>query len=214
MAKKKDSKVSITKLDEFLKTMKQDVVLVEVDGLEFEVKPLLSLADFHAMVHAVADAAFVIDEETGVEHYDAVYEQYARDIAALTYVANFKPETASEKLFMLSQNHAVMNKINDVWNESQRWSFNGAVTEQIAFKQEELLAAERKLLNDAIDQIETATNSFIQFNTLFENVDPQEMMDSVQKIANMNELELGHAVVASRDEDFVDQRRAELQVLK
>lgn len=214
MAKKKDSKVSITKLDEFLKTVKQDVVAVEVGGLEFEVKTRLDLADFHAMVNAVVDASFVYDEELGAEKYDAVYEQYAQNIAVLTYVANFKPETASEKLYALSLCRPVMDAIYRVWDETQRWSFDTAVCDQIQFKQQELFATERKMLNAAAGQIEAATNSFMQFNALFEGVDAKEMMESMQKIANMSELELGHAVVAAREGDFVEQRRAELQVLK
>lgn len=214
MAKKKDSKVSITKLDEFLKTVKHDVVPVEVDGLAFEVKPLLSLADYHAMVNVVADAAFVMNEETGVEEYDAVYEEYATNIAVLTYVANFKPETASEKLYALSLCRPVMCKIYEIWDETQRWSFETAVGQQIDFKKQELFATERKLLHTATAQIEIATNSLMQFNTMFEDIDPQVAAQDLQKISNMSELELGHAVVAARDADFVEQRRAELQVLK
>lgn len=214
MAKKKDSKVSITKLDEFLKTQKQETVVVEVDGLEFEVKTLLDLADFHAMVNAVVDASFVYDEELGVEKYDAVYEQYAQNIAVLTYVANFKPETASEKLYALSLCRPVMDAIYRVWDETQRWSFDTAVCDQTEFKKQELLSSERKMLQDATAQIDIAANSLLQFNTLFEGVDPQELMNDMQKIAGMSELELGHAVVAARDEDFIEQRRAELQVLK
>lgn len=214
MAKKKDSKVSIAKLDEYLKGVKQDAVEVEVGGLVFEVKPMIDLADFHAMVNAAADAAFVFDEEAGVERYNAVYESYAHDIAIFTYVANFKPETASEKLFALSQCRAVMNKICEVWSENQRWSFEDAVSRQIDFKQKELLAAERKKLNDAVKQIEVASDSFMKFTALFEGMDTQKVMEDMQKIANMSELELGHAVVAAREGDFVEQRRAELQVLK
>lgn len=218
MAKKKDSKVSITKLDEFLKTTKQDAVStsVEVEGgmLEFEVKPLLSLADFHAMVNAVADAAFVVDEETGIERYDAVYEQYARNIAVLTYVANFKPETASEKLFMLSQNSYVMEEIFNVWSFDQRCQFECAVADQIEFKKQELLSAERHELQKAIEQIDKTNEVFAKFVTMIEGVDMTTLFADMQKISGMDEEQLGRAVVAARDPDFVEQRRAELQVLK
>lgn len=215
---KKNSKVSITKLDAFLKTMKTDAVetsvLIDGEILDFEVKPLLGLTDFHNMVSAVVDAAFVIDEETGVEHYDAVYEQYARDIAVLTYVANFKSETASEKLYLLSQNDAVMEEIRKIWDTCQEHNFDVAVANQIVYKQKELLATERRELQKAVEQIDKAGDAFMKFIDMFKNINPNMMMEQMQKISDMDEERLGQAVVAARDQDFVEQRKAELQVLK
>lgn len=219
MAKKSNSKVSITKVDEYLKAIKAEPVAVSVtaqDGtvLEFEVKPVLSLAEFHSMVHAAANASFIVDEETGMETYDAVYRRYAHDIAILTYVANFKSEMTSEKLFALALCSDVILTIMKHWSAVQFNAFNDAVVEQIDFKQQELLARERKLLAEATTQIEAVANSMNQLVAAFGDIDPQSLLGEMQKIAAMDENRLGHAVVAARDPDFVEQRRADFQVLK
>lgn len=219
MAKKSNSKVSITKVDEYLKAAKTEPVALSVtaqDGtvLEFEVKPVLSLAEFHSMVHAVANASFIVDAETGMETYDAVYHRYAHDIAILTYVANFKSEMTSEKLFALAQCDEILLIIMDNWNVFQRNAFNDAVVEQIDFKQQELLARERKLLTEVTTQIESVANSMNQLVAAFGDIEPQSLLGEMQKITAMDENRLGHAVVAARDPDFVEQRRADLQVLK
>lgn len=219
MAKKNNSKVSITKVDAYLKTQGRDPVRVAVsmggeETLEFEVKRAVELNEFYAMVHAVADAAFVVDEETGLERYDAVYHKYAHDTAILTHVANFKEEMNGEKLFALAQQKAVIQAIMNEWDDTQRAAFDDAVSAQIDFKRMELLATERRQLMKATAQIEVVTESIRQMAATMQGVDMQELLQATQKIANMDEHELGRAVVAARDDDFVEQRRAELQVLK
>lgn len=217
MAKKKDSKVSIASVDRLLKAVDTDVVPVHVEiegeSIDFEVKRLLDIATFRNMVNEVSDVAFVVDE-AGNEQYDAALKQYAMGVALLTYVANFKPETASDKLYKLIHCPNVMNAIRDVWDRRQYDEFWDAVEEQIEFKKQELLSAERRMLQAAIDQIDKTNDIFAKFVEMFKDVDPNQLMEQMQKISNLNEEQIGTAVVRARDEDFVEQRKAELQVLK
>ena len=218
MAKKKDSKVSVASVDRLLKAFNTQTVPVhvEVDGeaIDFEVRRLLDLGAFYNMVHAAVDASFVIDEATGEERYDAVYQQYAAQAAVLIHVANFKPETASDKLYQLMNRPEVMNKIYELWNLRQQDQFIDVVTEQVEFKRQELFASERRKLRQAVDQIDRANDVFMKFTALFEGIDPAQFMDGLQKIASMNETEIARGLVDARDKDFVERRRAELQVLK
>lgn len=89
-----------------------------------------------------------------------------------------------------------------------------AVEEQIAFKRQELLCAERRQLQLAIDQLDQAGNAFQKFTALFEGTDPAQLLDAMQKISGMSEEKIAYGLVGARDQDFVEQRRAELQVLK
>lgn len=218
MAKKKDSKVSITSVDRVIKKMDGAVVPVhiEVDGaeLDFEVKKALDLNTFYAMVQYAVNVAFVFDESTGAERYDAFYHDFAIGTALLIYVANFKPEMASDKFYQLMQCESVMDHIYEIWSEEQYKSFCDAVNRQINYRKEELLAAERRKLQDATEQLIKGTNAFEQFVKMFEGVDPAQLMEEMQKITNMDEERLGRSVVNARDEDFVEMRRAELRALK
>lgn len=217
MAKKNDSKVSIAAVDRLLKAVDTDVVPVhvEVEGesIDFEVKRLLDIGTFRNMVQMAVDVSFAVDE-SGNEQYDAALKQYAMGVAMLTYVANFKPETASDKLYKLIHCQNVMNAIRDAWDWRQYDEFWDAAEEQIEFKKQELLANERRKLQEAIDQIDKTNDIFAKFVELFKDVDPTQMMERMQKIFNLSEEQIGTAVVRARDEDFVEQRKAELQVLK
>ena len=217
MAKKKDFKVSIASVDRLLKAVDTDVVPVHVEiedeSIDFEVKRLLDIGTFRNMVHEVSNVAFVVDE-AGNEQYDAALKQYAMGVALLTYAANFKPETSSDKLYKLVHCQNVMNAIHDVWDRRQHDEFLDAVEEQIEFKKQELLASERRMLQAAIDQIDKTNDIFAKFVAMFKDVDPTQLMEQMQKISNLNEEQIGTAVVRARDEDFVEQRKTELQVLK
>lgn len=217
MAKKKDCKVSIASVDRLLKAVDTDTVPVHVElegeSIDFEVKRLLDIGTFRNMVNEVSDVAFFADE-TGDEQYDAALKQYAMGVAMLTYVANFKPETASDKLYKLIHCQNVMNAIRDVWDRLQYDEFWDAVEEQIEFKKQELLASERRKLQEVIDRIDKANDIFVKFVEMFKDVDPNQLMEQMQKISNLSEEQIGAAVVRARDEDFVEQRKAELQVLK
>lgn len=218
MAKKKDSKVSITSVDRLLKAMDTDVVPVHVEiegeSIDFEVKRLLDIGTFHNMVHEVVNTSFVIDEVTGDERYDAVRQDYATQVAMLTYVANFKPEMTSDKFYHLMYCQAVMHKIHAIWSAEQYTSFVNSVYKQIGYRQDELLATERRKLQEAIDQIDKANDIFAKFVAMFDGIDPAQLMSEMQKISNMDEEQIGRSVVNARDRDFVEQRRAGLQVLK
>lgn len=217
MAKKKDFKVSITSVDRLLKAVDTDTVPVHVEiegeSIDFEVKRLLDIGTFRNMVNEVSDVAFTVDEACN-EQYDAALKQYAIGVALLTYVANFKPETASDKLYKLIHCPNVMNAIRDVWDRRQYDEFLDAVEEQIEFKKRELLSSERRMLQSAIDQIDKANDIFAKFVEMFKDVDQTQLMEQMQKISNMSEEQIGSAVVRARDDDFVEQRKAELQVLK
>ncbi len=218
MAKKKDSKVSVASIDRVLKTVPVDAVpvSVEVGGetIEFEVKPFVDLATFYHMVHEVANSSFVVDEDTGEERYDAVYQDYMTNVAILTHVANFKPETSSDKLYRLMLCPEVMDAIIHTWDEGQSISFGDAVDRQIRYKKDELLSSERHNLQNAVAQIDKANDIFAQFVALFKDVDLTKLMDQMQKISDMDEARLGAAVVDARDKDFVERRKAALQVLR
>lgn len=218
MAKKKDSKVSIASVDRLLKVIDTDVVPVHVEigdeAIDFEVKRLLDIGTFNNMVHEVVDTSFVIDEVTGDERYDAVRQDYATQVAMLTYIANFKPEMTSDKFYHLMHCQAVMHKIHEIWSDEQYKSFVNSIYKQIGYRQDELLSSERRKLQEAIDQINKANDIFAKFVAMFEGVDPAQLMTEMQKICNMDEEQIGRSVVNARDKDFVEQRRAELQVLK
>lgn len=205
---KKENRVSITKLDDYLKAQDTGVVHYELpygDGkkLEFDVKRRLSVGDLHAAVHGVVNNAFVYDDEAGLETYDAVQEYAAAVTYVMTFVANFKPDTATDKLIALYEIPEICSAFM-IWDQMKE--FEDAVRKQIEWRQKELLSTERNLLQTASDKLSSATEALGEITSAFEGVDPNAMMDIMQKVVNMNEFEIGRGVLAAQP--------AELSVIK
>lgn len=205
---KKENRVSITKLDDYLKAQDTGVVHYELpygDGkkLEFDVKRRLSVGELHAAVHGVVNNAFVYDEATGLETYDAVQEYAAAVTYIMTFVANFKPDTATDKLIALYETGEICSAFM-VWEQMKE--FEDVVRKQIEWRQKELLSTERNLLDDATTKLNAATESFEVFVKMFEGVDPDTMMDVFQKVTNVSEFDLARGVLAAQP--------AELTVVK
>lgn len=197
---KKENRVSITKLDDYLKAQDTGVVHYELpygDGkkLEFDVKLRLSIDEFHDAVHGVVSNAFVYDEATGLETYDAVQEYAAAVTYVMTAVANFKPDTATDKLIALYEIPEICSAFM-VWEQAKE--FENAVRKQIEWRQKELLSTERNLLDDATTKLDAATESFEAFVKMFEGVDPDAMMDVFNKVTNMSEFDLARGVLAAQ----------------
>ena len=197
---KKENRVSITKLDDYLKAQDTSAVHYELpcgDGknLQFEVKRRLPIGDLYAAVQGVVNNSFIRDNESGMETYDAVQEYAATVTYLMTFVANFKPETATDKLVAMYEVAEIRSAFM-VWEQMEE--FSTAIRKQIEWRQKELLAAERTLLNDATAKLTATAESFEEFVKMFEGIDPNTMMDVFQKVANLNELDIVRGVLASQ----------------
>ncbi len=202
---KKENRVSITKLDEFLKSQDRGVVHVALEfgegkKLEFDVKSRLDVSEFHIAVDGVVASSFVPADEIGTESYDAVQASAAMAVYILTTVANFKPETATDKLVALYEIQDVRDAIASIWGDQYK-DFVVAVAEQTEWRQREILATERVLLQSVSTKLETATAALVNITDAFHDVDAATMSDLVEKLSAMDEMKLAQGVLGAQPEE-------------
>jgi len=193
MAKKKDSKVSFSKVDKFLKQCEDTCSVTMSIGdetLSFDVKKYLDLVTFSAMVNAAVDAVFSVDHITGDVDYDASLEDIVKADAVLIYLTNFKDEMSFERVSALVYNSTLMHEIYAVWSPCQRKSFDDSFEKQVAHRREMLVAGERKKLKDLSNKLDAAIEALEAMTQTFSGIDQEQMANAISAMANISSEEL------------------------
>lgn len=202
--------VSIRKVKTALKNMQNDPIPVTVtindSELEFEVVPFIELSTMRDMVQAVVDASFEVDTNTGMTTFDHTVHDYLTWALVLTNVANFKADIPADLMYRLVCNYDVRRAICQHWNPVQRESYFENVALQAEYRKQDVITANQKRLDDLTRQIEQASAMLLQVVQTTEGLDMHALGDSLAKLSALDEVELGRAVVAARDADFVQQR--------
>ena len=218
MAKKKDSKVSIASVDKVLKAVKMEAVARTVElgdeSLEMCVKPLLSFDAFTRLVNESVNALFFEDEDLGVEVYHPEFECVAKAMALMIFVADFKPEMDTRRVFDLMYKTDVLEKIYSVWNKAQRADFEQAFERGVKDRRELIAAGERAKLIRLGIQMDSAALIMEKISAVFAGLDGDEVQNAISAMANMTEDNLAKALVRERGDDFVKARRSALEVVK
>lgn len=197
MAKKNDSKISISAIDKVLKAAKAGAkeVVVEVgdDKLCVSVKPHLSFQDFSNMVHSAADAVFLAGE-FGEEIYHPEFEEVAKFDAILIYLCNFKPETSIDRVFDLMYRTDLKHKIFGVWDEAQRFDFDMAFSNAVTHRARQIVADQQNKLGAMTRKLDEAITAFENINQVFGGLDPAVVQDALTSVAGMDTDKLVQAV--------------------
>lgn len=202
---KKENRVSITKLDDFLKAQDNGVVHVALEfgegkKLEFDVKRRLTVGEFYNAVEGVVANSFVSVDDDGVVEYSAVQASAATATYILTSVANFKPETATDKLVALYEIPAVRQSIVEVWGDQYN-AFLSAVKEQTEWRKREVLASERALLQGVSTKLEVASSALMNLTESFKDVDSNVMTSALEKLSAMDEMKLAQGVLSAQPDE-------------
>lgn len=212
---KKESKVSINSVDKYLKARKSEPksVTMECDGIElqFTVKCSLNWDDMMTMVYSAVNAVFF--DEDGEMVYHPEFEEIAQASAILTFVANFKDDMSMGRVHELMY-AGVVDKVKEVWNHQQRYDFENQFLRMVDHQEKLLIAGERDKLMKAGDKLDKASDTMKMIADAFGQFSTEQLQDAFNAISNMDELTLANAVIDARDKDFVDQRRAQLEVVK
>ena len=220
MSKNNDSKVSISALDKLLSNADNEARTIIVScgegTLELKVKRDVSLQEYCNMVNEAAETCFQLNND-GEEYYAAGIEEFARDYVLLEHLTNLKnatdvqkTERQNDRLYDLWLNTDVMDRVREALPDRYHDDFIDAVWRQVEFRKQQMLSNERQKLIAAANQFEKISDSFKTFMESFGDIDPAALMEMLQKVASMDSVELGEAVVNSRDKDFVEQRKAKI----
>lgn len=224
MAKNNNSKISIAALDKLLKQVDTgaSTVTLHVGGesVDIEVRRSVSLQEFCDMVSEAAGQYFQYDED-GQEYYVAGIGDFACDYVLLKHLTNLKTaadvdskEQQNDRLYTLCVYTDLVRLVEETLPQKLVLDLHEAVYEQVEFRKQQMLSNERNALQAAVAQIDKVNTTFAQFVEMFQGIDTAAMMESIQKIASMDEAALAQAAVDARDQDFVSQRKAQLKVLQ
>ena len=212
---KKESKVSINSVDKYLKACKTEpqTVAMECNGIElqFTVKRSLNWDDMMPLVYSAVNAVFF--DEDGEMVYHPEFEEIAKASAILTFVANFKDDMSMGRVHELMY-AGVVDKVKEVWSHQQCFDFEEQFRRMVYHQEQRLIAGERDKLMKASDKLDKASDTMKMLVDAFGEFSPEQLQDALNVISGMDEMTLANAVIDARDKDFVDQRRAQLEVVK
>ena len=212
---KKESKVSITSVDKYLKARNTEpyTATMECDGIElqFTVKRSLNWDDMMTMVYSAVNAVFFDDDGEIVYHPE--FEEIAQASAILTFVANFKDDMSMGRVHELMY-AGVVDKVKELWNHQQLYDFEDQFRRMVDHQEKLMIAGERDKLMKAGDKLDKASDTMQMIANAFGQFSTEQLQDAFNTISKMDELTLANAVIDARDKDFVDQRRAQLEVVK
>ena len=197
MAKKKDSKVSISVIDKVLKaaqTEPRDVV-VEMGGEELcvSVKPYLSFQEFSNMVNSAVDAVF-LSGEFGEDIYHPEFEEVAKFDAILVYLCNFKPETSIDRVFDLMYRTDLRKKVYMVWDQCQHVEFDSAFARAVDMRRMQIVAEQEHRIGAMTKKLDEAISAFENINQVFGGLDPEVIKNALNSVAGMDADKLVQAV--------------------
>lgn len=224
MAKNNNSKISIATLDKLLKQVDTAASTVSLnvgsESVDIEVRRDVALQEFCDMVDEAAGSYFQYGED-GQEYYVSGVSDFACDYVLIKHLTNLKTaadvdskEQQNDRLYTLCVHTDLVRRVEEALPKKLVLDFHEAVYEQVEFHKQQMLSNERRMLQAAVEQIDKANTAFAKFVEMFQDVDPSSMMESMQKIAGMDEAAIAKAVVGARGEDFVAQRNAQLEVVK
>ena len=197
MAKKNDSKVSISAIDKVLKAAKADSkeIVVEVgdDKLCVSVKPYLSFQDFSNIVNSAADAVFLTGE-FGEEIYHPEFEEVAKFDSILIYLCNFKPDTSIDRVFDLMYRTDLRKQVYMVWDQCQHMEFDSAFARAVEMRRMNIVAEQEHKLSAMTRKLDEAIAAFENINQVFGSLDPAVVQDALTSVAGMNADKLVQAV--------------------
>ena len=212
---KKESKVSINCVDKYLKSRDTEPVTVTIGdndaALEFTVKRYLNWDEMTAMVYSAANGVFF--DNDGEEVYHPEFEEIAMASAMLTFVGNFKPEMSMGRVHELMY-CGVLSTIKELWCREQYGDFVDQFRRMVDHKVAMIMSSERSKLMKISDKLDQASETMKMVADAFGGISAEQMQAVINTMSNMDALSLANAVVDARDKDFVDQRRAQLEVVK
>lgn len=200
MAKNND-KISINKFESALNNNGfTEVILSGTEDVKIRITETISLNSMIEFVNTVVESC--IDAENG-DYVPEAYD-FAIRVAVLTYYANFKMPSNSEKQYDLVYNTSAFYQIREKINGEQFHSIIKAIDKKIAFSLS-------LITSSAVMQIRELINRFSEIvkysEDAFTGIDPKEMsgvMQKLSRIKNIDEKTVAEVILRQNPIDSVE----------
>ncbi len=197
---KKESRISINKLEGMLNTLTASVPLPGDPNVEVKIKHNLSLNEMLQFVENVVSSC--VDAESGKFYPEIMW--FSIYSSVLTMYTNFNLPSNVEKQYELIYNTDAVELVMGYINRGQYEEIVDAIRGRIDH--------ERKMMENALfgkmsDLVERMTTYAQQSDTLFGSVDSEDMSSLVRNLANIGKIDedkLIHALIESRRNERAD----------
>ena len=173
---------------------------IEDDVVEIEVRTMLSLSEARDLVDLVVGAAFT-EDESGTMIYSDLMQQYAWNLAVLTYFTNIKPDLGAERLYTIIYKTDLLGKGLDCISARQTSDLLSAITREVRHIANMTVNTQSVRTGELMDKIDTMMSAVTVATNGLQGFDPDQLHEAVAKMADMEEGKILDLLLKEGDRD-------------
>jgi len=173
---------------------------IEDDVVEIEVRTMLSLSEARDLVDLVVGAAFT-EDESGTMIYSDLMQQYAWNLAVLTYFTNIKPDLGAERLYTIIYKTDLLGKVLDCISARQTSDLLSAITREVRHIANMTVNTQSVRTGELMDKIDTMMSAVTVATNGLQGFDPDQLHEAVAKMADMEEGKILDLLLKEGDRD-------------
>ena len=188
------NKISITALENAIKPeLKNRLKTIEWNGLEIEVKTMISLKDMLTIVDSIVDNCF--DDETG-EYIPEIYDFALRD-SMITVLTNITMPSSTEKQYEICYS-TLFNAVLDVIGNDSYYHLIDVSEKKIDYINEINISSAKKDLQELVDAFEGIQ---IQLGGMFDGIGSDDLKNILAAVSKngLDENKLMQAYLNSKE---------------
>lgn len=189
------AKVSYKKIEKVIKEKWDDKVTIDWNGVEIDVKPMISLADMSALVTAVAENCFSEDDNS----YHPEFKDFLFKLGVITYFTNISLPEDSEKQFKLIERGDLYTAIEVYIDEEFLFDINFAIDEKIKYLIKMNVETVNARIMEQYDSVEDVVQKLAEISETITDDDIKKLIDVFTgDHFEVNEAALAEAIVNLR----------------
>ena len=207
---KKESLISINKLESTVNKHTIEVPMVGRDDTVIVIRPTLSLKNMMQFVENVVSSC--VDAETGV--YTPEIKEFAIRSEILTKYANFNLPSNAEKQYELLYCTGVVEQVKSKINNAQFFEIKRSIDARIDHELKKIESTLASKANELISQVEVLLE---QLGVLFGGINSEDFNGVVKKLADMDDMteeSLAKAVLGVQREQIESSNNSASEVLE
>lgn len=173
---------------------------IEDNVVEIEVRTMLSLSEARDLVELVVGAAFT-EGDGGVMIYSDVMQQYAWNLAILTYFTNIKPDIGAERLYTIIYKTDLMDKVFDCIPSRQTADLMSAIAKEVRHIGDMTVNTQSVRTSELMDKIDTVMSAVTVATNGLQGFDPDQLHEAVAKMSVMEEGKILDLLLKEGDRD-------------
>ncbi len=173
---------------------------IEDDVVEIEVRTMLSLSEASDLVELVVGAAFT-EDESGSMIYSDLMQQYAWNLAILTYFTNIKPDIGAERLYTIIYKTDLMDKVLGCIPSRQTSDLMSAIAKEVRHIGDMAVNTQSVRTSELMDKIDTVMSAVTVATNGLQGFDPDQLHEAVAKMSAMEEGKILDLLLKEGDRD-------------